>query len=315
MKFSKLGTTDLQIPPIVFGGNVFGWTLNEKESFAMLDRLYDLGFRTIDTADSYSHWVQGNKGGESENIIGKWMKQKGVRHDIHIFTKVGSNPGQDGRDVSREYILKAAEHSLQRLETDHIDLYFTHWDDEKTPVEETLSAYQRLMEQGKVRYIGASNLSENRLLASLDAAEKENLPKYSVSQPEYSLMQRSKFEGRLADICEKHKLGVVPYFSLASGFLTGKYTSEEDMKGSEREKFLKPYFNDRGFAVLRALDEIANNHNTTPAAIALRWIIQRPGISAPIASATKKEHLKAFTDACDLELDKAEMERLNEASS
>ena len=315
MEYKKLGETDLQIPPIVFGGNVFGWTVNEKESFELLDQLTDLGLHMIDTADSYSHWAKGNSGGESETIIGKWLKDRGNRDKMTIATKVGSNPGNEGRDISKDYIIKAAEDSLRRLQTDHIDLYFTHWDDEKTPVEETLSAYETLIKQGKVRYIGASNISNNRLKASLEASKNNNLPKYEVSQPEYSLMERDKFEGELREICEKNKMGVTSYFSLASGFLTGKYQFEEDIEGREREKFLQEYFNDKGKKVLNALKDISDHHNISQAAVALRWIMQRPGITAPIASATKPEHLTSFEEAIQTELNSEEMKILNEVSS
>lgn len=315
MKYKRLGETELSAPPIIFGGNVFGWTVNEKDSFKLLDQLFDMGINMIDTADSYSHWAPRNKGGESETIIGKWMKERGNRDKMVIATKVGSNPGKDGRDISKDYILKAAEDSLRRLQTDHIDLYFTHWDDDKTPVEETLDAYKVLMDQSKVRYIGSSNISNERLEASLEASRNKNLPKYEVSQPEYSLMERDKFEGKLQEICHKNNLGVTSYFSLASGFLTGKYSTEEDIEGRDREKFLQEYFNEKGKEVLQALKDVSDHHNISQAAVALRWIMQRPGITAPIASATKPEHLKSFEEAINTELSQEEMEHLNEVSS
>lgn len=315
MEYKRLGNTELETPPIVFGGNVFGWTVNEKDSFRLLDQIFEIGINMIDTADSYSHWVPGNRGGESESIIGKWMNQRGNREKLIIATKVGSNPGKDGRDVSKDYILKAAEDSLKRLQTDHIDLYFTHWDDNATPVEETLEAYQTLIKQGKIRYIGASNLSLERIKASLKASEEEGLPGYEVLQPEYSLVKRDKFEDEYADICEKNNLGVTSYFSLASGFLTGKYRSIDDIKGTEREKFLKEYFDERGYRILKTLKDIAESNNVSQAAIALRWIMQRPGITAPIASATKPEHLKSFQEAMKMELNSEEMKILNEVSS
>ncbi|MGA9325769.1 MAG: aldo/keto reductase [Salegentibacter sp.] len=315
MHTTPLGNTGLQAPPIVFGGNVFGWTLSKKKSFRMLDELLDRGFTMIDTADVYSRWAEGNKGGESERIIGKWMKDRGVRDKIQLITKVGSSMQQGGdKDISRSHILKASEDSLKRLQTDHIDLYLTHWDDNKTPVEETLGAYNELIEAGKVRYIGASNLGPKRLKASLEAAEQHGLPKYEVFQPEYNLMQRSKFEDEIREICIEHKLGVISYFSLASGFLTGKYRSESDMEGSARSMFLKDYFNDKGKRVLEALDQLSDRYNISQAAIALSWIMQRPGITAPIASATKFSHLKAFHEAIDLELTEEDMQLLNEAS-
>lgn len=314
MDYKRLGETELKAPPIIFGGNVFGWTVNEKDSFDLLDRIFDMGITMIDTADSYSHWAPGNSGGESETIIGKWMKERGNREKITIATKVGSNPGKDGRDISKEYILQAAEDSLNRLQTDHIDLYFTHWDDEKTPVEETLEAYKKLIDEGKVRYIGASNISNERLKASLEASAKNDLPKYEVSQPEYSLMERGKFEGELRDICSKNNMGVTSYFSLASGFLTGKYSSAEDIEGREREKFLQEYFNEKGEKVLQEIKNISKHHNISQAAVALRWIMQRPGITAPIASATKPEQLRSFEEAMNTELSPEEMEKLNKVS-
>ncbi len=310
MEKKQLRKTDLHIPPIIFGGNVFGWTLNQKESFKMLDEVYDKGFKAIDTADSYSHWAPGNSGGESEAILGKWMKERGLRNKISIFTKVGSNPGKQGRDVSKKYILKAAEDSLRRLKTDHLDLYFTHWDNEATPVEETLEAYDTLIKDGKVRYIGASNVSPSRLKESLAAAE-DGLPKYSVLQPEYNLVERKKFEEEYRDICQENDLGVISYFSLASGFLTGKYRKEEDLQGKEREGMVKDYLNEKGFKTLEVLDSISKEHGVSNAAVALRWIMQRPAITAPIASATKSSHLKAFQEAVDLKLSEEEMERLN----
>ena len=311
MEKKQLGNTDLQTPPIIFGGNVFGWTLDEKESFNILDKLLEKGFSFIDTADSYSHWAPGNSGGESENIIGKWMKDRGVREQITVATKVGSNPGKEGRDVSKNYILKAAEDSLRRLQTDRIDLYFTHWDNENTPVEETLEAYEQLLKQGKIRNIGASNLSPTRIRESLQAAEKNNLPKYQVLQPEYNMVERETFEKDYRPIAEEFDLGVTTYFSLASGFLTGKYRKEEDLHG-DRKEMVKKYFNDKGLKLLKTMDEIAKEHNVSNAAIALKWLMQRPNVTAPIASATKESHLKAFEEAVNLKLSQEEMDRLTE---
>ena len=316
MKKKQLGQTELYTSPIVFGGNVFGWTANEKESFKLIDQFLDMGFNMIDSADVYSRWADGNSGGESETVIGKYLKERGNRDKITLTTKVGSSMQEGGdKDISKAHIMKAVEDSLKRLQTDHIDLYFTHWDDNKTPVEETLGAYQKLIEQGKVRYIGASNLSAERLKESLDASKEQNLPKYEVFQPEYSLVQRDKFEGDIQKICQENNLGVTSYFSLASGFLTGKYSSKEDVEGTDREMFLKDYFDERGKKILKALKEISDHRNISQAGIALRWIIQRPGITAPIASTTKSEHFRSFQEAIDIELTAEEMKKLNEASA
>ena len=314
MNKKKLGRTDLYIPPVVFGGNVFGWTLDENESFNILDEAFEKGFTMIDTADSYSHWASGNSGGESEAIIGKWMKRRGLRKEITLATKVGSNPGKKGRDVSKKYILQAAEDSLQRLQTDHIDLYFTHWDNEETPVEETLSAYEQLIREGKIGHIGASNLSPDRIRSSLKASTENSLPRYEVLQPEYSLVERSKFENQYRELCSEFELGAVSYFSLASGFLSGKYRKEEDLQDRERKDMVKSYLNEKGFKTLQVLDEISRDRSVSNAAVALAWIIQRPQITAPIASATKSSHLKAFEQAINLKLSEEEMDRLNEVS-
>ncbi len=313
MQKKQLGTTDLHIPPIVFGGNVFGWTLDEQESYKMLDEVLEKGFTAIDTADSYSHWAPGNKGGESETIIGKWLKERGNRDKIVLATKVGSNPGKEGRDVSKNYILKAAEDSLRRLQTDHIDLYLTHWDNENISVEETMEAYHKLIKDGKVRYIGASNLSPNRIRESIAASEESGFSKYKVLQPEYSLMERSKFEDEYWEVAKEYDMGVISYFSLASGFLTGKYRKKEDVQG-DRKDIVKKYFSDKGLKILNALDQISNRHEVSNSAVALRWIMQRPGITAPIVSATKTSHLSAFEEAIRLKLSGEEMERLNDVS-
>ncbi len=315
MNYKLLGKTDLKTPPIVFGGNVFGWTLDKKESFAILDEIYEMGFNFIDTADVYSRWAEGNSGGESEKIIGEWMQSRGNRDKIISATKVGSSMQQGGdKDISKKHIFTAVEDSLKRLKTDYLDLYFTHWDDNKTPVEETLSAYQKLIEEGKVRYIGASNLSAERLQASLDASKNDGLPKYQVFQPEYNLLERDKFEGKIKEICVENDLGVTNYFSLASGFLTGKYRQESDFEGQKRKDFVEKYLNRRGLQVLDTLDEIAKNHQVSNAAVALAWTMQKPGITAPIASATKSAHLTAFTEAVKLELSEQEMGVLDQVS-
>ncbi|MFA0963653.1 aldo/keto reductase [Roseivirga sp. BDSF3-8] len=314
MNKRKLGNTSLQTSPIVFGGNVFGWTLDQKASFQMLDEVTASGFDTIDTADVYSRWVEGNQGGESETLIGKWMKDRGNRQEITLITKVGSDMGQGQKDLSEKHILKAADDSLRRLQTDHIDLYLTHWDDDRTPVEETLGAYQKLIEAGKIRYIGASNLSSGRLKASLEASKKHNLPRYEVFQPEYNLYDRQGYEKGVADICKNEGLAVITYFSLASGFLTGKYRKKEDMENKARSGMVKKYLDDRGLNILKALDETSQKHGVTQAGVALAWLIQSPLVTAPIASATKSSHLAAFTQATALTLDQEDLEKLNAAS-
>lgn len=313
MNKKKLGNSALYSSPIVFGGNVFGWTLDEKQSFKMLDEVYERGFDTIDTADVYSRWAPGNKGGESENIIGKWMKQRNLRDKITLITKVGSNMIQGGdKNISREYILKAVEDSLKRLQTSYIDLYFTHYDDDKTPVEETLEAYEKLIAEGKVRVIGASNMTSERLMSSLVTAKHSQLPQYEVFQPEYNLVERTQFEGRIKEICLENNLGVIPYFSLASGFLTGKYRKEKDLEGQQRKEMVKKYFNERGLRILTLLDELSHAHKVSNAAVALGWLMHQDGITAPIASATKSYHLKSFSEATELRLSQEELKKLNE---
>ncbi|ARS34043.1 aldo/keto reductase [Pontibacter actiniarum] len=315
MEKRKLGNTDLYTAPIVMGGNVFGWTLNEKESFAILDEVYSNGINTLDTADVYSRWAEGNEGGESETIIGKWMKERGNRDSINIITKVGSDMGQGQKDISEKHILKAADDSLRRLQTDHIDLYLTHWDDDKTPVEETLGAYQKLIEAGKVRYIGASNLSPERLKASLDASKNQGLPRYEVFQPEYNLYDREGYEKGVASICREEGLGVITYFSLASGFLSGKYRSEEDLDKSTRGGGIKKYLDARGKRILAALDDLSAKHNVSQASIALAWLINSPLVTAPIASGTKQKHIQAFTEAMQTSLSQEDLKQLEEASA
>lgn len=301
--------------PLVFGGNVLGWTLDEQESFAILDSFVDAGFNAVDTADVYSRWAAGNQGGESETILGKWMKQRGNRDQILLITKVGSDMGQGHKDISERYILQAVDKSLQRLQTDHIDLYFTHWDDDKTPVEETLGAYQKLIDAGKVRWIGASNLSPERLQASLDASEHQNLPRYEVFQPEYNLYDRQGFEEGVGPLCEKYGLGVITYFSLASGFLSGKYRRSDDLDKSVRGGGIKKYLNERGDRILSALDALAEKQGATPAAVTLAWLMAKPAVTAPIASATKAKHIQAFQEAAQLKLSAEDREQLQEASA
>lgn len=314
MKKRTIKNTDLSIAPINFGGNVFGWTLDEQQSFDILDQFADAGFNFIDTADTYSWWVNG-KGGQSEEIIGKWMKSRSNRKDLVIATKVGSETKEHGYDISKKHILKSVDESLQRLQTDHIDIYYTHFDDHKTPVEETLSAYDEIIKAGKVRYIAASNLSPERLKESFDVSEKHNLPKYVALQPHYNLMERDGFEKNYAPLAEQYGLSVFPYWSLAAGFLTGKYRDESDLAKSARGEGVRKYLNPKGLEVIKALDEISKKHGTTQGATALAWLLSNPLITAPIVSATSTSQLETLFKAPTLNLDHDDMALLNKASS
>ena len=313
MKKVNIKNTDLEIAPINFGGNVFGWTLDEKESFNILNKFEEGGFNFIDTADTYSWWVNG-KGGQSEEIIGKWMKEKKNRQDIVLATKVGSETKEHGFDISKKHILKSIDESLKRLGTDHIDLYYTHFDDKVTSVEETLSAYDEIIKAGKVRYIAASNISPERLIESFEVAEKNNFPKYVALQPHYNLVEREKFETEYAPLVEKFGLSAFPYWSLAAGFLTGKYRTEADFETTARGGGIKKYFDDKGKAVLAALDKVSEKHQSQPATVALAWLLANPLITAPIVSATSERQLQTIFDAPKLELGSEDLEILNQAS-
>jgi aryl-alcohol dehydrogenase-like predicted oxidoreductase len=315
MQKRKLGNSGLQVAPLAFGGNVFGWTADEATSFKLLDAFVDAGFNLVDTADSYSRWVPGHQGGESEAIIGKWLNARGNREKVIVATKVGSDMGQGKKDLSKQWILREAEASLKRLQTDYIDLYQSHWDDLTTPIDETLEAYSQLVKQGKVRVIGASNLSAQRLRESLDISASNGLPRYQSLQPNYNLYDRKEFETELEPIWRKENLGVISYFSLASGFLAGKYRSEKDLEGRARGGFVKKYLNERGYKILATLDEVAKEHHATPAQIAIAWLIARPGITAPIASATNVDQLTQLISATRLQLTSEQIDRLNEASA
>jgi aryl-alcohol dehydrogenase-like predicted oxidoreductase len=314
MKRRKLGNSELEIAPLAFGGNVFGWTADEQTSFKLLDAFVSAGFNLIDTADVYSAWAQGNQGGESETIIGRWLKRSGRREQIIIATKVGMEM-RGAKGLSKSYILRSAEDSLRRLQTDYIDLYQSHQDDPETPLEETLEAYAELMRQGKVRVIGASNYDARRLREALVTSEREGLPRYESLQPLYNLYDREAFEAELEPLCLERNVGVINYFALASGFLSGKYRSEADAERSARGGgVVKKYLNERGLKILYALDEVAGRLKSTPAQVALAWLIARPSITAPIASATSLEQLSELTKATELELDETSLELLNEAS-
>jgi len=315
MEKRKLGRSELTVAPLAFGGNVFGWTIDEPNSFKLLDAFTGAGFNLIDTADVYSKWVSGNKGGESETIIGNWLKQSGKREQVIIATKVGGEMGPQQKGTSKAYITKAVEDSLRRLQTDYIDLYQTHFDEEATPVEETLATYAELIKAGKVRVIGTSNMSPERLTLSLHNSEDYGYPRYETLQPEYNLYDRQKFETSYMPICEEHGLSVIPYYALASGFLSGKYRSKADVSKSPRGQKALSYLNDRGMKILTALDEVAARYKTNPASVAIAWLAQRPCIAAPIASATSVEQLEELMMASKLGLDQAAMEQLNEASA
>ena len=313
MEKRQLGNSGIEVAPLAFGGNVFGWTIDEPTSFKLLDAFVDTGFNLIDTADSYSRWKEGNHGGESETIIGNWMKQRGNRDKVIIATKVGSDMGE-GKSLKKNYIFKAVEDSLKRLQTDHIDLYQSHFDDLSTPVEEIIDAFAELIKLGKVKAIGASNLSLERLKQSVEYSEREGLPRYETLQPLYNLYDREVFEKEFQQYCLEKNISVINYYSLASGFLTGKYRSENDLLKSARGGGVKKYLNDRGFKILQALDEVAKRYNTKPATISLAWLMAQPAIAAPIASATNTEQLNDLIASANLKLDKEAIDVLNKAS-
>ena len=314
MKKRKLGQSGIYVSPIAFGGNVFGWTVDEKQSFKLLDAFVDAGFDFIDTADTYSWWVDGNKGVESETIIGKWFSERKNRDKIILSTKVGSQTKERPKNNTKEFILKSIEDSLRRLKTDYIDLYQTHFDDEVTPVEETLSAYAQLIKEGKVRAIGTSNMSAERIRESLKASSENGLPKYETLQPHYNLMERENYEKVLRLIVEENNMGVINYYSLASGFLAGKYRSKDDFNKSPRGYGMEKYLTDKGFKVLEALEKVSEKHNTTLATISLAWLLARPTITAPIVSATSLKQLESIINAPLLKLDEVDLEILNKAS-
>ncbi|HZI84316.1 MAG TPA: aldo/keto reductase [Casimicrobiaceae bacterium] len=311
----KLGDSGFEVAPLAFGGNVFGWTADEAMSFRLLDQFVDAGFNLVDTADSYSRWVAGHQGGESETLIGRWIARRGRHDDVVIATKVGSDMGQGHKVLRRDYILQAAEASLRRLQVDCIDLYQSHWDDEKTPFEETLAAYDQLLRQGKVKAIGASNLTAARLSQALEVSKARALPRYTTLQPHYNLYERASFEGELQALCVRENIGVITYFSLAAGFLTGKYRSEADFGKSARGPGMKKFLNPRGMKIVDALDTVAAPRHATPAQVALAWLMARPGVTAPIASATHPDQLRDILGAASLKLDPEAIELLDAASA
>ncbi|MEF3092250.1 aldo/keto reductase [Raoultella scottii] len=317
MMTRPLGKTGFSIAPLVFGGNVFGWTCDEKTSFTILDAFVDHGFDAIDTADVYSRWADGNQGGESETIIGRWLQARpGMRDRVKIFSKVGSDMGPAGqKGLGKAWVQQAVENSLRRLNTDYIDLYFAHWPDPQTPLAETLEAFQALQQAGKIRATGASNLDAQQLSAALEVARKGGLPAWQVLQPEYNLYHRSAFEGALCDLCISREIGVVTYYSLASGFLSGKYRQQADLTQSQRGGGIAKYLNPRGMRIIDTLEEVAGQHHAKPAEVALAWLMSREGVTAPIASATSVAQVESFARAAGLTLNAAQLARLEIASA
>ena len=314
MEKRLLGNSGIEVAPLALGGNVFGWTIDEQTSFKILNAFTDAGFNLIDTADVYSRWNAGNIGGESETIIGNWMKQRGNRDKVIVATKVGSDMGE-GKTLKKNYIFKAVDASLKRLQTDHVDIYQSHFDDLSTQVDEIIDAFSELIKQGKVRAIGASNLSAERLKESVEYSERAGLPRYETLQPLYNLYDRGVFEKEYQPYCLEKNISVINYYSLASGFLTGKYRSENDLSKSARGGGNKKYLNERGFKILKAVDEVAEHYNTTPATVSLAWLMAQPTIAAPIASATSAQQLNDLVAAVDLKLDKDALEQLNTEST
>jgi aryl-alcohol dehydrogenase-like predicted oxidoreductase len=315
MNQRQLGRSGLQVSPLCFGGNVFGWTVDEATSFSLLDAWVDAGMNFIDTADVYSRWVPGHTGGESETTIGKWLKKSGKRDRVVLATKVGKDMGDGKVGLAKAYIRDAVEASLRRLQIDVIDLYQSHDDDAKVPLEETLGAYADLIKAGKVRAIGASNYTASRLAQALAVSAKLGLPRYESLQPLYNLVERPAYEAELEAVCTEHGLGVINFYALASGFLSGKYRSEADLGKSARGQGVKKYLNPHGLRVLDALDSTAKRLNATPAQVALAWQIARPSITAPIASATSLEQLQGLVAAARLSLDADAIRAIDTASA
>ena len=314
MEKRKLGNSGIEVAPLALGGNVFGWTIDEPTSFKILDGFIDAGYNLVDTADVYSRWQTGHVGGESETIIGNWLKKSGKRDKVVLATKVGMDMGGENKGLSQKHIFKSLEDSLKRLQTDYIDLYQSHKDDPDTPQEETLAAYAELVKQGKVKAIGASNYGAARLSEALNISEQKGYPVYQTLQPEYNLYAREGYEKELESFCVQHGIGVITYFSLASGFLTGKYRGEDDFGKSKRGGGMKRFLNERGFKILEALDEVSKQLNATQAQIALSWLIARKGITAPIVSATNLEQLNDILKSVEVKLDASAINKLDQAS-
>jgi len=315
VEMRQLGRSGLAIAPLVLGGNVFGWTADEATSFAILDAFVGAGFNCIDTADVYSRWMPGHVGGESETVIGAWLRARGGRDKVVIATKFGAPMADDKKGLSRAYMMQAVEASLKRLGADYIDLYQSHFDDPDAPQDEVAEGFARLVEQGKVRAIGASNFAADRLSSALAAATSKGLPRYESLQPQYNLADRDRFEGPLQDLCVREDVGVICYYGLASGFLTGKYRSEADLGKSMRGRGVKRYLDDRGMGILKALDEVAAATGSTPAQVSLAWLLAQPGVTAPIASATSVAQLNEIVGAAELRLEADQLKALNAASA
>lgn len=315
MRKKKLGRSGPEVPPIILGGNVYGWTLNEDESLRQLDRALDLGLNCVDTADVYSRWAPGHHGGESETIIGKWFAKSGRRKDVILATKVGLDMGEGNKGLSAKYIEQAAEASLRRLQTEYIDLYQAHTDDHVTHQQETLEALNRLVQSGKARHIGASNFVGARVETSVKLSRENGWAEYVSIQPHYNLLERPGFEKDLLAVVKKYELGVIPYFSLAAGFLAGKYRRGSNTEGIARGGMVRKYFNDHGFAVVDALNDVAARHDRTPAQVALAWLMAQPGVTAPIASATSDKHLDDLVAATSLRLSDEDLRQLNDVSA
>ncbi|HEV8638471.1 MAG TPA: aldo/keto reductase [Chloroflexota bacterium] len=318
MQLRRLGRSGLKIAPLMLGGNTFGWTTDEGASFAVLDAYVEGGGNAVDTADSYSRWVPGNKGGESEAIIGKWLRARGNRHDVVVATKVASRMGDKPHEagLSRRWIVPEVEASLRRLQTDYIDLYQAHSDDQETPLDETLRAFDDLVGQGKVRYVGASNYAAWRLARALWESDRRGFVRYESIQPKYNLVDRAEYERELEPLCREQQVGVITYSSLASGYLSGKYKQGQPPPDSKRAGGVeRNYFNARGWRALEAVEQVARGLGATPTQVALAWIVHRPGITAPIASATSPEQVKELLGALELTLDQAALEQLDQASA
>jgi aryl-alcohol dehydrogenase-like predicted oxidoreductase len=314
MQKRTLGNTGIKVASLMLGGNVFGWSADQATSFRILDAFVDRGYGFVDTADMYSRWAPGNQGGESETVIGQWFQERGTRDKVVLATKVGNDMGGGKTGLKAAYIVQAVEDSLRRLQTDYIDLYQSHRDDAETPLEETLEAYRKLIAEGKVRAIGASNYTGARLREAFAVSKAKGLPVYETLQPEYNLYARQGYETDLLPVVEEFGVSVVPYFALASGFLTGKYKTKEDAKGAKREAQVGKYFDERGVRILKALEEVATEARATQASVAIAWLLAQPSVTAPIASATSVEQLESLFAAVELKLSDAAVKKLTQAS-